>query len=64
MNSQPNKYQEQIMSILTKVSTKMWVFYRPALDARNTKDDTGTNNPVPSGSGFRIIHGNFLISFR
>lgn len=52
------------MSILTKVSTKMWVFYRPALDARNTKDDTGTNNPVPSGSGFRIIHGNFLISFR
>jgi len=58
MNSHPNKYQEQVMNILTKVNTKMWVFYRPPLPTDIVRKEE------KSTSGFRIIHGNFLISFR
>ena len=58
MNSQPNKYQEQVLGILTKPKTKMWVFYRPPIDSRNLKEE---NKITP---GFRVIHGNFLISFK
>ena len=51
----PNHYEIKIMEILTRPKTEFWVFYRPV--RQETKKEIQSH-------GFRVIHGNFIVSFK
>jgi hypothetical protein len=59
MNHRPNDYEETMIRILTKPTTNMWVFFRPTIPV--VVDKTKKEEKIV---GFKVIKGEFLISFR
>jgi hypothetical protein len=50
----PNNYEYKMITIMTKPTTKMWLFFRPS--PPKLKEEKLL--------GFKIIKGEFLISFK
>jgi hypothetical protein len=50
----PNNYEQKIITLLTKPTTTMWIFFRP----------TPPRKKEEKVVGFKVIKGEFLVSFR
>lgn len=53
----PGDFQLKICELLTRKNTHLWIFYSPVYQEKKLKVDY-------EKQGFRIIRGEFLISFK